>query len=134
MLLQISAMAVTVDIDGNNITFETEPLNEEGTVLIPLRAAFEVMDADVEWLGEEKVIIITKSSRIIALKIDSNVMIVNDIKTQESKTVQLLQAPKLVDGRTYVPLRAVSDALDYDVDWDGEKKHITITTIKNPSE
>ena len=134
MLLQIPVSAVTVELDGQNIEFEAEPLNDEGTVLIPLRAAFEAMDADVEWMGEERVIIITKSSSIIAMKIDSKVMIVNDISTQESKTVELKKSPKIVEGRTYVPLRAVSDALDYDVDWDGDKKHITISTIKNPLE
>lgn len=35
--------------------------------------------------------------------------------------------PAVKDGRTYIPLRFVSEALGAKVDWDGEKKKITIT-------
>ncbi len=34
--------------------------------------------------------------------------------------------PQLINGRTYLPLRACSEALNASVDYDGATKHITI--------
>ena len=34
--------------------------------------------------------------------------------------------PQLIDGRTYLPLRACSEALNVSVDYDSANKHITI--------
>ena len=37
-------------------------------------------------------------------------------------------APIIKDGRTYIPLRFVSEHLGYNVGWDGETRTITIST------
>ena len=51
-------------------------------------------------------------------------MTVNDEK------VSLDTAPVIIDDRTLVPLRAVSEALDCNVDWDGDTKTVAIAPHK----
>ena len=58
------------------------------------------------------------------LEIGSNEMTVND------KKVSLDTAPVITDDRTLVPLRAVSEALDCNVDWNGDTKTVTIAPHK----
>lgn len=40
--------------------------------------------------------------------------------------------PEILKGRTYVPLRFVSDALGYNVKWDGENKQVIISNNSDP--
>ena len=51
-------------------------------------------------------------------------MTVNDEK------VSLDTVPVIIDDRTLVPLRAVSEALDCNVDWNGDTKTVTIAPHK----
>ena len=36
-------------------------------------------------------------------------------------------APKIKEGRTFIPLRFVSEQLGYKVEWNGETREITIS-------
>ncbi len=47
-----------------------------------------------------------------------------------TKKVSLDTAPVITDDRTLVPLRAVSEALDCNVDWNGDTKTVTIAPHK----
>lgn len=36
----------------------------------------------------------------------------------------------IIDDRTLIPLRALSEAIGYDVEWDGYLRLVTITTTR----
>lgn len=55
-------------------------------------------------------------------------LIVND---QAIATEDYQAKPVIIEDRTYVPLRFVSDALGYKVDWDGDNKHVLISKDDN---
>ncbi len=42
----------------------------------------------------------------------------------------LLYAPKLLNDRTLVPIRAVSESLNANVDWNETNQRVIITTVK----
>ena len=120
------ADGIKVSLNGNFIEYNFQPINNSGTVLIPLRETFEFMNANVEWIDAEKLILITKNSKLIALKINSNIMILNDISVSTQKSVTLSQSPQIINDKTYIPLRAVAESLNYQVEWDGENQHVII--------
>ncbi len=115
---------ITVIVDGNKPEFDVPPRSEHGRTLVPMRSIFEALGAKVEWIGEESKVVATKDDVIIALILGSNVM----YKNQESITLDV--PAKAIDGRTLVPARAVSEALDATVEWDPDTYTVTITSPK----
>lgn len=51
----------------------------------------------------------------------------NDIDTDD-----YIAKPEIINDRTYVPLRFVSDSLGYNVDWDGDNKQVLISDTTDP--
>jgi hypothetical protein len=87
-----------------------------------MRAIFEALGADVDWNPDEKKITATKDNFDVILNINDKNMLVNGIATT-------LDVPAtIIDGRTFVPVRAISEALDCDVEWRGESKTVVINT------
>jgi hypothetical protein len=114
-----------VNVDGKELTFDVPPTIENGHVLVPVRAIFEALGAQVTWGGS--LVTATKGSTSIKLEIGGHAFI-NDVP------VTLDVPAKIVNGRMLVPLRFVSEALGAKVDWDGSTQTVTIiSTSTAPS-
>lgn len=116
--------AIKVTVNNVDVEFDSQPFIENNRTLVPMRAIFEALGADVAWDGENKTVISydPKNDISITLQPDSNIMFVND------KAITIDVAAKIVNDRTYVPLRAISESLNSDVVWDGTTKTVTITS------
>ena len=88
--------------------------------MVPLRAIFEALGATVDWNGETQTVTSTKDDTTISLTIDNPVMNVN------GEEVTLDTSACIVDGRTLVPVRAISEAFKLKVDWDNDTKTVKI--------
>ena len=115
-----NADEVKVVIGGNEVKFDQPPIIENGRTLVPLRAIFEELGANVTYNDSNKTIIATKDDNEITLAIGSNVM------SRGTKRTKLDVVAKVVNGRTLVPLRAVSEAFDKDVSWESKTKTVVI--------
>ena len=111
---------------GGTATLDTAPYIENGTTFIPLRGLLELMNATVEWNGENQSIKVNKGSTVINLQIRNYLV---DVTTVKYGTVRytLLAAPRITDSRTFIPIRFVSEQLGYNVEWDGATQTVTIT-------
>lgn len=130
LVFSVSAFAegeISITVNQTPLTTDVPPEITNGRTLVPMRAVFEALGADVNWIGEEQMIIATSGNKIIVLMIGSSILNYCDISTQENKNITLDVAPLIKDGRTLIPLRAVSEALGATVDWNGETRAITIT-------
>ena len=107
---------VKVNINGEDFVTDVEPMIVNDRVLVPMRAIFEKFGAMVEWEPETKTIYAASSKNMVVMQIDNNVMFT---ATQE---VALDVAPIISNDRTLVPLRAVSEGLGAQVDWDSETR------------
>lgn len=77
--------------------------------LVPLRVVSELLGADVDWDQTSKTINITDTGTKISLTIGSVDASINDhIKTLDVP-------PSMLEGKTYVPLRFIAEALSADV-------------------
>lgn len=129
-----------VYINGTLISFaDQEPvILGEGTTLVPARGVFEAMGANVGWDGEQRLVSIDTSNNItrVRLTIDDPVMKVytfNNILAPDLTEVALAVAPQIINDRTMIPLRAISEAIGADVKWDGDAYSVIITTADNDS-
>jgi len=120
---------ITVKLDGVQIEFDQEPIIEDGTTLVPFRMILEAIGVSVEWNEKSKTITCKKNQKTITLTIGSKIMTIN------GKPVTLEKEPKIINERTLIPLRAVSECFDTEVEWDSDTKTIEIKTIKtDPAE
>lgn len=112
---------IKISVDGQYITnFNIPPLSIEGRTLVPARDVFEFMGANVLWNEDLSTVNISLNSDLITLKINDSQGIKND-------TVFNMEVPaKIINDRTMIPLRAVSEALGYDVNWNDDKREASI--------
>lgn len=114
--------SIKVMYDGNTIDFDVQPEIIDDRVMVPMRAIFEAFGAMVKWDGDSQTITAKKKSKTISMTIGNTDMTKND------ETYSFDTAPVIEDGRTLVPVRAVSDMLGLDVEWEDSDKTVTITT------
>ncbi len=115
------SLAAPVLAASGEIPSDAAPLVREGRTLVPLRAIFEWLGADVEYDAASRQIQAAKGARIVRLAIDS------ERASADGAPVGLEVPPTIVSGRTYVPLRFVTEALGAEVDWDAETRTVTVT-------
>jgi len=113
---------IQVFIDGNPLQLDVAPVLEQDRTLVPLRAIFEALGAEVEWDQAQQRVAATKGSLALSLQIGSRKALKNGIQ------VDLDVPARLLNNRTMVPLRFVGEALGAEVAWDGEKRRIDITS------
>lgn len=113
---------ISVYLDGNQIQFDVQPQIINDRTMVPLRTIFEALGASVDWNEETRTVTSSKGSAYVSLTVDSADMSVNG-------TSVALDAPAcVIDGRTLVPIRAVSEAYNTSVDWDAASRTVYITT------
>ncbi len=120
IVLQIGSSNATVS--GNPVTVDPPPYIKEGTTLVPLRFISEAFGADIEWnpsLGRGT-ITIRLEDHLIQIEIGNPNAQVN------GNTMPMAVPPEIVDGRTFVPLRFISEAFGAQVEWDGATQTIRI--------
>lgn len=118
---------ISVSINGENIVFEDQSpviLNER--TMIPLRGTFEALNADVEWDSENKSVTVKRGETKIVLTVGSNEMIASYAQTSVDVTLDV--APAIVNDRVLIPVRAISEALGAEVNWDAETSTVSIAT------
>ena len=118
----LSANATDVVVDGVKVEFNSSmgyPFIENGRTLVPLRASMEALGAEVVWDGEQRCAIVKKGPATVVCYIDEACIYRNGTKIPNDAAAQIK------DSRTYLPIRAVAEALDATVGWDG---NVIITT------
>jgi hypothetical protein len=112
--------APSVTLDESQLSFDVPPVIENGRTLVPLRAIFESLGATVQWDGNTQTVTATKTGTTIIITIGQTTAYKN------GSLIALAVSPKIINNRTMVPLRFVSEALGAQVNWDGYTQTIKI--------
>lgn len=99
---------------------EAAPFIMAGRTMVPIRFISETFGAKVEWDNATKGITITFKDKTIAMQVGSTSAMVN------GKTVTLDAPPVIKVGRTFVPLRFISEALGATVLYDAGTRTVTV--------
>lgn len=121
-MVSASEDKIGIDIYGKEVTFDVMPVNINGRVLVPLRGIFETLGAKVAWDDATKTVLASRNGTNIKLTIDSKTAYIND------KEITLDVAPGIMNSRTLVPVRFVSEALGEKVDWIDSTKTVVIVS------
>lgn len=117
---------INVMVNGKCVKFtDAAPETNNGRTMVPFRAIFEALGAEVSYDGKVHGVL---GDTEVTLAIGSDEM----TKTVSGKTatVKMDCAPYAKGGRTYVPVRFISEALGYDVKWDSNYNTAVVTDLE----
>lgn len=120
----MAAAAISVDVNGNPLTFNVPPVKVGDRVMVPLRGIFEALGATVNWDGATRTITANREATNVLLVIGKSPATVN------GQAVALDTPAMIIKGATMVPLRFVSEALGAEVKWSGATQTVSILTDK----
>lgn len=115
--------SILVKLNGEYLSFATAPVVQNGTTLIPIRFLFERAGANVEWNPYSEEVTVTYGENSVKLAIGSDVAYVN------GREERLSAAAQLINDKTLIPLRFISENLGFDVLYD-EAEHTAIINTK----
>ncbi len=117
---------VNVQLNGKNIDFTDNEGNKveaqiiNSRTMVPMRKIFELLGASIEWNGCNQTVLATKDDISIKLQIGNEIAeVIRDGKTEK---VKLNSKPVIVNNRTLVPLRFISESLEKQVGWDAQNQ------------
>lgn len=113
----MSANGFPYEIDPGN---GTSPVIMDNRTLVPIRAIIEKMGGTVSWDESERKVTIDLMQNSIDLRIGEKSATVNGIE----KPVDV--APQIINGRTMLPIRFISENLNCYVEWDNLNKEVFI--------
>ena len=125
----VFAADINVTIDGKAQNYDVMPVIENGRTLVPMRAIFEAMGCAVYYSEENGKQIVTarRANDSLILTIGENKMYFN------GEEIALDVPAKIKDSRTLVPLRAISEAFECEVNWYEDTKTIRINSLQDAS-
>lgn len=117
----LSASAeILVKLNGEFLIFDQPPVIVDDRTLVPFRTIFESLGASVDWIAEERKVVAVRGDIQISLIIDSNIL------NKNGEEIKIDAPAKIVNDRTMVPARAISEALGASVDWDPVTRTVII--------
>ncbi len=125
---------VNIVLDEEAVETETPPFVLVDRTFVPVRMVAEKFGAQVDWDQDTYSVTITRGSDVIKLSIDDKAVIVNG----EQQTLHDRAVPRLAvfDGqisKTMVPVRFVSETLNYEVDWEQSTRTVSIKNVQTAS-
>lgn len=117
---------VSVTVDNSLVEFDQNPVIVEGHTLVPVRAVFEKAGAEVTWDQETQTATICRGEYTVTIKYGDSVMYKN------GEPIELEQPADVINNRTMIPVRAIAEAMDFAVTWDGHHSLILISTSGKP--
>lgn len=120
--LRIGDQSMTVNGEKKEIDpgRGTAPMIVDSRTLVPIRAIVEEFGGNVEWDGGEQKVTLVRGGTAVEMWINRSYITING-------TNQMIDvAPRISNGRTYVPLRFVSENLGVPVSWENATRTVTL--------
>lgn len=117
-----SSTPARVMVNGSLLNFDVPPTAEAGRTLVPIRAIFEALGAEVGYEAETRTAVAVKDDLTVRLQVD------NPIGNVNGQPRQMDVPARGINGRILAPLRFVGETLGAKVGWYGGARLITINT------
>jgi len=110
-----------MDVNVDTYELDVAPYIKEGYTMVPLRFVAEAFGAKVGWDDATKTVTIDFAGQNMKVVIGSTEAVV------DGEAVTMPLPAEIVNSRTMVPVRFISEAFGFTVKWDDNTKVITIT-------
>ena len=112
-----------ISVDGEAKEMDVSPIIRNSRTYIPIRSVVESLGASIEWIDSEKKVVIRSEEAEIVMKINNTSFLINGSNYNNDV------APIIVNNRTMLPIRAIAEQLNCEVEWEDATKTITIKAL-----
>lgn len=117
---------IAVKFNDDWMKFDVDPVIINDRTLVPMRAIFEALGCEVSWDDETETAMGVRNGKVVMVTIGSNDASI------AGKPVTIDQPPALINDRTMVPLRFISEAYGCEVEWEEKTQSVFITAEDAP--
>ncbi|MBS5916252.1 MAG: phosphodiester glycosidase family protein [Clostridiales bacterium] len=107
-------------LDGSQHPLDAAPFIYGDRTLVPLRLIAEAYGGQVNWLADSREVDIVINNDHLILPVDQAQLTLNG----ETRAIDV--APQIRQGRTFVPVRFISEAIGMDVSYDNASRTVSI--------
>jgi len=119
--LQGKSGDVVIAVNGQRIATDVTPFIYNERTVVPLRGVFEKLGAEVNWIADQRTVIVKYQNTEIRIQIGNTSAYVNGSE-------KFLDVPPIIyNDLTMIPLRFISENIGMWVQWVPEAKLATIT-------
>lgn len=111
---------INIKLNDSYLFFDSEPMVLNNRTLVPMRAIFEALGADIYWDKDTNTVSAYRNGVSIKVTLNEKIAYINNTR------FELDVPPIIVDERTMVPVRFVSESLGAEVTWDEVKSEVII--------
>ena len=116
--IRVAVNEKIIDISGQELIIK------EDRALISTRFISEQLNYDISWEEDSREVIITDFYQTVIIQVDSHTIKV--LKGNSSRKYNTDVPVIILEGRVLVPLRVMSEILDFGIEWDADKGIIHI--------
>ena len=114
---------IMVKLNDEYLKFDQPPIIQNYRTLVPMRYIFEKFGMTVDWNNDNDTAVATDGKTSIAFNIGSNTAVIN------GKEFETDVSPILLNDRTLIPLRFLSENLGYKVGWNEYAQEVAIDDL-----
>jgi hypothetical protein len=110
-------------INGEMVQFGgAKPHMMGDRVIVPLRAVYETMGANVEWAAQDRTVTVQQGPTLVELQLR------NDLARINGNSITVDGPTHIMKGAAMVPVRFISDSIGASVNWDEDSSTVNIVT------
>ncbi|CAH1221640.1 hypothetical protein PAECIP111891_05259 [Paenibacillus allorhizoplanae] len=111
---------ISVLLNGKPLGFETSPIEDNGSILVPMRSILEGMGAEIQW---------TPETQTVAAQLDDTKLmytIGETVAYQNRDKLQLVTPGRIVGGATFIPVSLIAEAMGANLEWNEASRTLSI--------
>lgn len=115
---------IQIIVNGRTVQSDVDPVSRDGHLLIPLRAVFSALGAEVHWFEDPRTVAMVDQEKEIRIIIQLN----NNVAYGNRKHWNFEMHPILHGDRTMVMPEVIALGYEVDVEWNKDTKQLRINT------
>ncbi len=123
-----SGSAVTVIVSGAAVESDQPAVIVNDRTMVPFRVIAEALGCDVDWKADTKTVVMEKDGLTASMTIGEPKLVYNDGDTEY--TVDIDTPATIINSRTMVPVRFLSEYFGFEVEWDAATRTVTVNAAK----
>lgn len=129
------AAAETIILNGTEAVIPADMgkiMEKDDRTFVPLRFVMENLGCQVSYDDEVKAAYITQNENLYVFQVDNNLLFVLNSLTGEKKSIEMDTTVFLntEEGRMYIPIRFLAEAIGYEVGWEEATQTVTLSIAK----